>query len=156
LPLQDAIWGQANWGNFKWGVMQPPPEPKPLIYPANTECFRLGNSTRNITLCHIINYRLMKKTSIPFHRVPNKQGSSLDRAGRTTEPLRLTIGAKVTNTEKQTLDNMETDREVIDITLGDLVTHYAGYPLESLDFNYNMGAYNLPWNVTMQFMSSSD
>lgn len=154
----DAIWGTGKWGSFKWGVMSPPPEAEEgLIFPTSGECFRFANTSRNITLCHVINYRTMKKTSIPFHRVVDKQGSSLDRDARTTTPLRLTVGARITNTQKETLDLMETDREVIDITLGDLLTSYPNYTLESLEFKYNFGyADNKPWIVTMQFLASND
>jgi len=113
------------------------------------------NASRNITLNHIIDYRTSKKTTTPFHRVPAKTASSTDRQGRTTEPKRVTIAAKVTNTEKGTLELMETDRQVIDITDQHGNT-YDNYTMESQEFNFNMGSESQPWIVRMQFLASSD
>jgi len=149
----DAIWGSGKWGSFKWGEIVPP---EGLIYPSQPECVRFANSQRNIQLCHIINYRIMKKTVVPFHRVASKQSSSPDRNGRTTDPLRVTFRARITNSQKNTLDSMELDREVIDITCGDLIHYYDNYTMESLEFLFSKGNTSLPWIVNMIFMASND
>jgi len=114
-----------------------------------------ANASRTIYLYHIIDYRVTKKTTTPFHKVPAKTASTPDRTGRTTEPKRLSIGARVTNTEKGTLELMETDRQVIDITDQHGNT-YDNYTMESQEFRYAIGYEGLPWIVTMQFLASSD
>jgi len=114
-----------------------------------------NNASRNITLNHIINYRISKKTTTPFHRVPAKQASSPDRDGRTTEPKRLSIRARVTNTEKGTLELMETDRQVIDIADQHGNT-YDNYSMESQEFQFASGYEGMPWIVDMAFLASND
>ena len=127
-----------------------------VTFPSSADCVRIENAERSIELCHIIDYRTMKKTTYPFHRVPQEDGAMLDRQGRTTEPLQVTFIAKVTNTEKQTLDSIETDRLAVDITMGDMETYYQGYLMESLDFTFNIGSDSLPWIVRMMFLASHD
>ena len=127
-----------------------------VTFPSSADCVRIENAERSIELCHIIDYRTMKKTTYPFHRVPQEDGAMLDRQGRTTEPLKIMFNAKVTNTEKQTLDSIETDRLGVDITMGDMETSYEGCLLEDLDFTYNIGSTSLPWIVRMMFLASRD
>lgn len=114
-----------------------------------------ANAIRTIVLNHIINYRISKKTTTPFHRIPAKTASSADRDGRTTDPLRVSIKARVTNTEKGTLELMETDRQVIDITDQHGNT-YDNYSMESQEFQFASGYEGMPWIVDMAFLASSD
>lgn len=113
------------------------------------------NASRNITLNHIINYLISKKTVTPFHQIPAKTTSSREHEGRATEPKQITIGARVTATEKGTLELMETDRQVIDI-VDQHDNTYDNYSLVSQDFIWQMGYQGLPWVVNMLFLASSD
>jgi len=115
----------------------------------------LNNASRNISLYHVVGYRLTKKTSLPFHKIPASQYAWVSYDAKTTEPKRISIKGKVTNTERQTLELMESDRQVIDIG-DDHGNTWDNYFMTSQEFDFNMGSEDLPWVVSMEFLASAD
>jgi len=115
----------------------------------------LTNATRNVTLDHVVGYRLTKKTTTPFHRIPNAQYAWVSRGATTTEPKRISIKARVDNTKRQNLELMESDRQVIDIA-DEHGNTWDNYTMENQEFDFQMGDETHPWMVSMEFLASAD
>ena len=115
----------------------------------------LSNASRSITLNHIINYRISKKTVTSIYKVPARTIPLVEAGGRVTEPKQVILGAKLTISACQVIRDMESDRQQIDI-LDSHNNTYENYNMSTLDLTYNIGSTNLPWIVNMVFLASSD
>jgi len=115
----------------------------------------LTNATRNVTLDHVVGYRLTKKTTTPFHRIPMAQYAHVSHGAQTTEPKRISIKARVQNSKRQTLELMESDRQVIDIA-DEHGNTWDNYTMENQEFDFQMGDETYPWMVSMEFLASAD
>jgi len=115
----------------------------------------LNNATRNVILDYVVSYRISKKTTTPFHKIPMAQYAHVCHDARTTEPKRISLKARVTNDKRSQLELMESDRQVIDIA-DEHGNSWDNYTMESQEFDFQMGNEDKPWMVSMEFLASAD
>jgi len=113
----------------------------------------LSNASRNITLNHILEYRLEEAISYPVKKVVGST-PRIDLNAKTMSPPERTIGVRVNTTDRNTLIAMKRDCLLITINDGN---EYSGTPLMVLDRVEEPALVGTDeWTVTMHLLQSSN
>ena len=110
----------------------------------------LTNTSRAITLSHVLQYRITKQTTVPIKRIPNKTLPTIDWDSRTTMPREISLNVRVSTTDKDTLMTMESDRLLLTMT-----GNSYRWGITRMDPEYDVGKGTAtPWLVTINLLTS--
>jgi len=120
----------------------------------------LSNASRSVTLNQILSYTINKRTEHPVKGIPAKTLPTIHAESRSTTPREYSIRARVDGARRDTILDLENDREVITLNDGDITDNYCF--LRDCEFNYDVGrvkegvVMERPWIANLTLLSSAN